>query len=202
MAIITLSELKAHLKITDSSQDTYLTALITRVEAQIKGFTGRIFGTPGTASERKYDGNGTPFLFIDDCTEITELKIDDTVVATDKYFKRPLNAAARALPFTWIEMDEDLFESGFDNIAITAKWGYGVAPADVQIAALNMCAYYNSSGNRESGGIRSKSAGDISISYSEGDSNVDTKTGIPVSCMEILKRFKRSNPYALRYELA
>ena len=114
----TLAELKAALSITDNIDDTILQTAITSASAWVDGWCYRSFEAAGTAvTDRDYIPTDTfETLAIDDCVEITEVKLDDdldgtfadTLTAVD-FQAEPVNATTGglALPFTRLRPFED-----------------------------------------------------------------------------------------------
>ena len=64
----------------DPSFYTQINSWIEQIETYIDKTTGRNFIADTVASAKLYDGDGTSELLIDDCVDVTEVKIDDDVL--------------------------------------------------------------------------------------------------------------------------
>jgi len=152
---------------------------IDSVENYIEKETGRVFIADTEASERKYDGSGNDKLFIDDCIEIEEVKVNGEVI--EDYVAYPANS----LPITWIEREAG-FPSGKQNVSVKAKWGYSEeCPAEIKLAAtvlvvgiINNYLFKNQ--------VQSESYGSYSVSYRTEKQWNDFE-----QAKEIINRYKR-----------
>ena len=124
-------EIQNYLLITiDASQQAQVDAWITGMEAYVDRMTGRNFIADAVASEKKYDGDNTGVLLIDDCVEVSEITIDDgDPLDTDDYYLYPANE----LPKRKIKYPGGTFPRGYQNISVTAKWGYSVTVPEDRI---------------------------------------------------------------------
>lgn len=157
---------------------------IDAVTAYIERFTGRKFSADATASPRTYDGTDSGELFIDDATEVTEVKINDTVLDEDDFHLYPSNR----LPKTRIILPYKKFTSGYQNVTVTAKWGYGEEiPADLAFAATVMAAGIVNSQNTDEKDIQSESIGRYSVTYRAGSSQSHDFQ----NAKDILKMYRR-----------
>lgn len=111
------------------------------VEAFIEGYTGRVFIADASASARRFVGDNTQKLLIDDCVAITKVEQGDfygetyTEITSGNYEAFPLNET----PKTMIGIKRTVWGAGIHRV--TAKWGYSVAcPADVKFAATVLVA--------------------------------------------------------------
>ncbi len=154
------------------------------VTAYVERYTGRTFAADTVATARIYDGTNSGELFIDDAVEITEIKVEDTVLDEDDYVLYPANR----LPKTRIILPYKLFYSGNQNITVTAKWGYGEEiPADLSFAATVMVAGIINSSNSHEGEIQSETIGRYSVTYRAGSNQENDYK----SAMGILKLYRR-----------
>ena len=82
----TVAELKARVNITstDASRDSVLSALLAAASGAIDQFCNRPDGflAASVASARTYAGRGAPFVWIDECTEITAVAVKDAATDT------------------------------------------------------------------------------------------------------------------------
>ena len=119
------------------------TADIDRMVAQARGISGPwSFVADSVATERLFlaPTGARRFLPIDDCVEITQVRIyapagtvSRTLIASTDYRTWPLNGA---LPITAILWAAGAWPELPYLIGVTAKWGYGTSiPSDVQEAA-------------------------------------------------------------------
>jgi len=175
-----ITEIENYLSIKiDSLLKTQVEEWIDSVENYIEKETGRVFVADEEASIRKYDGKNSKKLFIDDCIEITEVKVDDKVI-TD-YLSYPANK----LPIMWLER-ESRFPEGKQNISVKAKWGYSEeCPAEIKLAAtvlvvgiINNYLFKNQ--------VQSESYGSYSVSYRTEKQWNDFE-----QAKEIINRYKR-----------
>ena len=152
----------------DPSFYTQINSWIEQIETYIDKTTGRNFIADTVASAKLYDGDGTSELLIDDCVDVTEVKIDDDVLVegTDEdYLVYPAND----LPKTKIKLLNDIFSHyNRQTISITGKWGYSVAvPTDItMVATVLVAGMVNYSLNAE-GEIKSRSIGTYSVTFKD-----------------------------------
>ena len=146
----TLAELKAALSITDIIDDTILQTAITSASAWVDGWCYRSFEAAETAvTDRDYIPTGTfETLAIDDCVEITEVKLDDdldgtfadTLTAAD-FQAEPVNSTTGglALPFTRLRPFEDGYWPTFRGqatVRVSARYGWPAIPDAVREATI------------------------------------------------------------------
>lgn len=93
MALTTLSDLKLTLGITDSTEDSLLTLLITQVSNFIEEYCGRTFAS--TSYTEYYCGNNQPFIVLNQrpVTAIASVYLDDNAL----WGQAPLSFAAGTL---------------------------------------------------------------------------------------------------------
>ena len=171
-------------------------AWIDIVESYIDKYTSRNFKADAVATTKKYEVEGLAEnfgtvvkrdLFIDDCVEIAELKIDNEVVAVSDYLIYPANE----LPKTRIVLDDDSglsFKVGQQNIEVKAKWGYSVSPPnDIVFVATVLVAGIINYGKGLSS-VRSEAIGNYSVTYGDEISWQDFQRA-----KEILDSYKKLN---------
>lgn len=149
MSYVTLAELKAALRITDTQDDALLTGAIASAQAYVNGYCERDF-TPGTATtERRYVpvGRFDP-LQIDDATEITEVAIDEgldgtysTVLKAIDFQTHPINQTTGGLPYpiTALKPQEDGYWPMWElraTVRVTGVFGWPAVPQAVKEATL------------------------------------------------------------------
>ena len=149
MSYVTLSELKAALRITDTVDDGLLQAAITSATAYVNNYCERNF-TPGTATTAQVyvpTGRFEP-LQINDASSITEVAIDDdldrsfsTVLRPIDFQTHPVNATTGGGPYpvTSIRPQEDGYWPMYDSratVRVTGVFGWPAVPAAVKEATL------------------------------------------------------------------
>ena len=155
----------------DPSFEDQIDTWIEVAEKYIEQFTGRVFIADTVASERRFDGNGVDNMLMDDFVALTSIVINDTegnimdTVPNTNYFLYPANE----LPKTKIVLYNYLFVRGYQNIFITAKWGYSVAvPADLQMAATILVSGIIAFGRgKGASDVRSETIGRYSVTYGD-----------------------------------
>jgi len=166
------------------------------IESYIDKYTDRNFKADTSATTKKYEVEGLAEsfgtkirknLFIDDCVEITELKINDNIIDPTDYFIYPANE----LPKTRIVLDNDSglsFVVGQQNIEVKAKWGYSVSPPnDIVFVATVLVAGIINYGKGLSS-VRSEAIGNYSVTYGDEISWQDFQRA-----KEILDSYKKLN---------
>src|SRR5574343_961611 len=146
----TLDEVKEELHITSDDMDFRILSMVMQAQTFIDNYCKRTFAV-GTAGVIKYyDGAESPF-WIDDCTAISAIALDEesdgtwssSMAATD-YVLKPYNSN----PKTWLELsansDYGSFCSGVTKgVKITGTWGYDTTvPEDVRRAAIIQCCHW------------------------------------------------------------
>ena len=182
-----ISKLESYLLITiDPEFYPQVEEFIASVTAYIERYTGRTFSYDAAAAPepRVYDGNNSDELFIDDAIEITEVKINNTVLDADDYVLYPPNR----LPKTRIKLPYKYFYIGNQNITVTGKWGYGAeVPADLAFAATVMVAGIINSSNSHEGEIQSETIGRYSVTYRAG-SNQENDYKSAINTLKLYRR--------------
>ncbi|HEY7821632.1 MAG TPA: phage head-tail connector protein [Acidimicrobiia bacterium] len=145
-----LSELKAALRITDSVDDTQLNIALTSASRWVDGWCDRTFAAAGTAiTYRDFVPVDTfGIVHIDDCVQVTEVRIDDdldqtyakTLRAID-WAAEPVNATTYGLtlPFTRLRSYEDGYWPvwrGQPTVRVYARYGWPAVPEPVKQATI------------------------------------------------------------------
>lgn len=169
----------------ESAYEPVVQNYIDSVTAFIERYTGRIFSQSYEATERTYDGNGESELFIDDAVEIEQVKLGDTVLETSDFRLYPSNR----LPKTRIILPYRQFPNGAQNVTVTAKWGYGEVPKDLEFAATVMVAgIINAQQSKNSDGeVQSETIGRYSVSYAQNSNQSHDFS----NAMKILKLYRK-----------
>lgn len=162
----------------DSSFDDTISFWIETIEGFIDNETGRNFIADNVASKRYFDGNGEHNLFIDECVEISGLKIynslGDVVHELTKdthYLEHPYNELPirKVLSKLSNPIGFSRFYQGQKNIEVNAKWGYSVeVPAQIKFACMVLVAGIVNYSNNTEGEIKSEKIGDAySVTYKD-----------------------------------
>lgn len=152
------------LQMIDETFDTQIDEWIEAVEDYIDKQTGRNFIADSAASERLYDGNGECEMEFDDFVELSSLAISDTAISTDDLYQYPANE----LPKRIIRLKYNYFTKDYQNIGVTAKWGYSVAcPADIKFAATVFLAGIVNYSNDAKGKEQSKAVGVNNVTFKD-----------------------------------
>lgn len=116
----------------------------------------------------KYDGDDTDTLFIKDCTDLSEVKVDGTVVSVIEY---PANKTYTRK----IKLADKVFTKGLQNVEVTGIQAmYKVVPEDIKFACTVLVAMiFQNQVNNERG--TTERIGNYSITYSDAQkSDVQT----------------------------
>lgn len=160
------------LTIIDSSFVGQIEDWISAMEIYIDQQTHRNFIADTVATKRKYDGDNTGKLLIDDCVEVTEVKIgtDDALTfgesgEDDDYFLYPLNSEL----INRIELAGGYFPRyPRQGIAVTGKWGYSVdVPADIKNACTVLVAGIINYSLTAEGEVKSMAIGRYNVTYKD-----------------------------------
>jgi len=170
----------------DTSFDDQITDWIESIEKLTAKFTGRTFIADTTASEKVYDGEGGSKQKFDEFISLTKVEIGEdtkTEIESDNYRIYPNNDERK----NKIQLKENYFTKGYQNVTITAKWGYSaVCPADIILAATTLLAGIINYSNDAKGKIRSESIGRYTVAYTDDQGWQDFKRA-----MMILNSYKQ-----------
>ena len=144
MAYTTLADCKAYMGITETNDDTLITALITRAQKIIDEYTGRIFEAETTTKYFNHDDveGRNLYLFGYDLLTVTTLTNGDgTTIASANYRLEPRNETPKWI----IRLDEDTtweFDDSDDEISVAGTWGYSAtAPANIAHACIRLVTF-------------------------------------------------------------
>jgi len=170
----------------DASFDTQIESWIEAIEKFIEKYTDRVFIADTEASEKTYDGEGNSEQKFDDFIAVTKVELGEdtkTEVESDDYRVYPNNVERK----NKIQLKENYFTKGYQNVTITAKWGYSVeCPADIVLAATILLAGVVNYSNDAKGKVRSESIGRYTVAYETDKGWQDFKR-----TMMILNSYKR-----------
>lgn len=152
----TLTQLKARLDITDTTDDARLTDALDSATREIEDWCERQFNDAGAASSRTYTPGSYDLLRLDDFSTTTGLIVTTdtggdgtyaTTWATTDYQLEPLNGVVRGRtgwPYNRIRaIGSYRFPcsgSGRTTVQVTARWGWAAVPAPVVEACLILAA--------------------------------------------------------------
>lgn len=168
MNYITLANLKLHLGITGSGDDTVLTNIANAVEKYVENYCGRTF-TSTTYTNEEYEGTGTHQLRLKNYPIVSVSKIDYNEdylendsdweqVDADDYWADGYHADRGIITANFI------FDKYPSHYRITYVAGCSTIPEDLKLAIYELCgAYYN---HRKNAGIDSETVGDYSVTFS------------------------------------
>ncbi len=191
---------------TEAKLETYLNKTIPTGQADdaingavdvIDGMTDRNFIADTSATARKYNGNDSDNLLIDECVEITEVKLGLDLYGDSKstltanvangYYPVPNDYANRGLPINELHLRGRVWIIGFANHEITAKWGYSATvPQAIELAATILAAGIYNSHRGGSGNKKSEKIGNYSVSYLNDDQWADFE-----KAKDIVAQYKR-----------
>lgn len=170
----------------DVSFATQIESWIESIEAFIEKQTDRVFIADSVASERTYDGEGRCDQEFDEFISVSKVEIGEetqTEIESGDYRIYPNNQENKSI----IQLKYAIFEAGFQNVIITAKWGYSEScPADITLAATILLAGIINYGNDAKGKVRTESIGRYSVSYENEQGWQDFK-----KAMDIINSYKR-----------
>lgn len=157
---------------------------IKQATALVEAITDRVWEADDTAVERRFSGNDRENLLIDECIEITEVKLaldhyGDTYEVlspevVNGYYPMPRDYAEQGEPIYKLHLRGRVWLPGSANHIITARWGYSETPPDdIKLATTILSAgvyKYNRGGGM--GNIKSERIGNYSVAY-DNDSDWD-----------------------------
>lgn len=154
----TVTELKAHLRITDTDDDTALGFCITSASRAIDKACNRQFGSASQTRVYTWEWEyikGRPAVPIDDVMTTSGLvvKLDQgqdgtyetTLTYQTDFDLYPLNAAADGVPWTHVVFrhDAQAFPASFaDELQVAATFGWTAVPTIVKQACLMQAALF------------------------------------------------------------
>lgn len=188
-ALCTLADLKSNMRITVSTYDTLLEAVIERISADIQRYLGRTLLE--TAYTEYYAGTGRQWLCVDNypIVSITSIKVDDTLIAATDY-ECYARDKARGMIFKgdgWTDyaylvglVGEPAFSSRPYEVKYTAGYltpaasGYSAPPTgsialpkDIQGACLGICQWRYRKMTDDSAGLQSLTEGGLSYTWKD-----------------------------------
>ena len=146
----TLAELKAALRITDSTDDTLLENAIESASRRIDGYTGRFFYQTTSTAVPMFPYNEYLLVFDRDvATATVTIKIDSTGNGTyaqtltqgTDYVLQPRNVPIFSRPYESARMVGGntfpmLTTPAFETVQVTTVWGWAAIPDDINQATI------------------------------------------------------------------
>lgn len=187
--ITTKAEIENYLITTiDPSFDTQIALWISAMQEYINTLANRKVVADDTESTLYYTGNKAPVLFIDDFNTITEVKVDDVVVAPADYVAKPFN-----LPYK-NQLKYKTGSSWYSEegaIEVTGRAGMydkDAIPEDIRWACMILVAGIVQSSSNDNKNIQSETIGRYTVSYKTDTQKMDYKNAI-----EIARSYRRSS---------
>lgn len=185
MTYTTLADLKSYLNITVSTDDTLLTALITRAQAVIDVYTDRHFEAETTTKYFHIEDLEGQILYLYDndlLTITTLVNGNGTVIDAASYRLEPRNSEQKWM----IRLNGDVtweFTDGDSEISVSGTWGWSAtAPANIVHAATRLAAFI----------YRQKdSSTDIDRPIITGDGVTIMPGALPQDVMRLLDPYRR-----------
>lgn len=144
----TLAEVKAALRISDSTDDTLLEGAIEGASRRIDGYTGRFFYQT-TNTVKMYARDVYTVLLQNDLVSVITLKTDDdgdgtyedTWTLNVDYQLQPLNTALQSRPYNRItaiggKTFPIVVQPEIPAVELNGVWGWGAIPDDVNQACI------------------------------------------------------------------
>ena len=160
-----------------SSFDSAITEWIQAVELWINRYTGKSFEV-GAETTRYFDTCGGKSVFVDTFTgtpsEVSMISSDGNVEATlteghtNDYLRYPLNTSEKNEIVLTANSRHGRFGHGSSRLKITATFGYGTVPKDIQLVATKLVAAIVEKGLK-GGKLASVSLGDTTSSFQSID---------------------------------
>jgi len=174
--IASLADVKLHLNISTTAQDSWLDKTIASMTKKIETFCNRRFKA-ATYTEF-HDGNGKRgfiYVFNPPVGTVSVLAEDadrtfdsSTVFATSTYISYTSEGKVELLTGAdnvSTEINPVIFGKGQQNVKIVYTGGYADIPEDVQIGALEWVATLNKVRDRKGWDVSNSNKGDVSTTY-------------------------------------
>ena len=156
----TLTQIKAYMSISDTTDDALLEDLVESASRSIDRIANRRFYLDSTASARLYRAYSDIFVYVDDIGTTSSLVVatdeygngtySKTLTLNQDYILDPLTASSLGRPFTQLTMVSNtetwpifpgLTQNGLrPGVQVTARWGWPSVPDDINTACLILTA--------------------------------------------------------------
>ncbi len=211
--LTTLANLKLELGITDSADDSLLTAMIAQASAAIESYCGRVFALQTYTETLPGSAAGTLTLGQSPLRSVASVTFRDALVDADLYsiieagagqlFKASgwgRTSVTRQSIISWPVEDEPDYVAVYDaGYVLPTFAAYPIGdgtdlPADVEAACIQAAKATYSSRSRDPN-LKSEKVGDFwSASYGNG-SSASSGTGLPDVAVGLIGRHRRSEVF-------
>ena len=188
MAYASLTDIKTHLGISGSGDDTFLTNLQGQMDSVIDSFCNRPDGFDSATHTEYLDGGGVSTLILRNTTIASITSVHDdlnrsfdsgSLIASGDY-NFIADTGELNLEKGGLDNSSAIFQNGRGNVKIIYVGGYSSAPSDIELAEIMLVGkYFNL---RRSSGINSMSAGGLSLSFDHG---------MPREVVDLLMKYRR-----------
>lgn len=153
-----LTDLKGRLGISDTTDDTRLTAALDTASREVELICNRQFNDAGSATARIYPAQSRDLVLVDDFSTTTGLVVasvdvalggseTSTTLTSTEYRVEPMSTARQGLvdfPYWAIR---NLRSLGFSEppqsyVSVTARWGWASVPKSIKEATLILAEEY------------------------------------------------------------
>lgn len=200
MAIITITDLKTRLGITDNVDDQSLQSAVDAATQQIQDYCDRQFGQDTSATARVFVAENPNLVQVDDISTTVGLVVKtdtgedgnfDTTWTTADYQLEPLNGtvAGQTQPYTAIRAVRTVTfprNGGEALVQVTARWGWATVPPAVTQAAIIQALNVYKAVDAPFGAT---AQGDIGI--------MRLRTGLHPTVEALIRTYRRQSPLVL-----
>ena len=190
------AKIEAYLdRVLTANEETLLDYLIDHISQFISDYTGRAWLSLDEdelpeAAVRLYDGNGRKELFIDDFSDLVEIKLLDSqgdevveITDSDEYILYPLNLDIKDSVY----LRNYIFADGPARVSIEAVFSSGAVPNAVIMVATSLCGKFISQSAPSALGFKSESIEGYSYQLLDS-SQVDKETQDLLITLDGLKK--------------
>lgn len=157
----------------DSGFNSTVDGWITAMSRFMDSYTGRTLVSE-TTSTRKYDGNGTRELLIDEAIDITEVRVGTTTVTPLQY---PANSDAKYQ----LMFESDVFTRGRQNVEVDATFArYNSLPEDIKFACTVLVAGIVNQNKDQNMAVKSEKIGQYQVTYQDEQHRADVKQAMMI----------------------
>lgn len=137
MDLTTLTNAKAWLSLTGTTDDALLTRLISAVSASAQSYMGRIVASASYTATR--NGNGRSVIAFPDSpvTAVTSVTVDGTAIPA----RTSVTGSGYSFGESLLFLIGYVFTKGVANVQLVYTGGYVTTPLDLEQAVLDIVAY-------------------------------------------------------------
>jgi uncharacterized phiE125 gp8 family phage protein len=179
--LTTLADVKAYLKITNTTDDAVLNRLITAASTFMRSWLNRDI-TQQTYTETR-DGRGSTKLAMKNypVTAVSSLAIDGLTIPQSTTVTTPGWCLDDSGILIQLRGGVYFFSKGMQNVTVTYTAGFATVPYDIAQCCIEMVAYRYKESDRI--GVSAKTLAGEVISYSQRD--------VPPASLTIMTQYKR-----------